>query len=87
MQTKIYTASTKHKFIRVFDVQCLQRVSEKMDLRHPNIISVLGVSYEPGRSDILKVTAYMENGSLYEWLHNLTVSLEPELVLSMVRVS
>ena len=43
-------------------------------LRHPNIVTVMGTSVDPPTKDLLLVTALLERGTLYDLLHNDTVS-------------
>ena len=44
-------------------------------LRHPNIVTVMGTSVDPPTRNLLLVTALLERGTLYDLLHNDTVSL------------
>ena len=44
-------------------------------LRHPNIVTVMGTSVDPPTRELLLVTAVLERGTLYDLLHNDTVSL------------
>lgn len=45
-----------------------------LQLRHPNIVTVMGTSVDPHTRDLLLVTALLERGTLYDLLHNDTVS-------------
>ena len=52
----------------------LQQTVVALRLRHPNIVTVMGTSVDPPTKDLLLVTALLERGTLYDLLHNDTVS-------------
>ena len=54
--------------------QVLQQTAVALRLRHPNIVTVMGTSVDPPTKDLLLVTALLERGTLYDLLHNDTVS-------------
>lgn len=56
-------------------VQALQQTVVALRLRHPNIVTVMGTSVDPPTRNLLLVTALLERGTLYDLLHNDTVSL------------
>ena len=62
-------------------MQVLQQTVVALRLRHPNIVTVMGTSVDPPTRALLLVTALLERGTLYDLLHNDTVSL-PGLALS-----
>ena len=55
-------------------MQVLQQALVALRLRHPNIETVIGTSVDPPTRDLLLVTALLERGTLYDLLHNDTVS-------------
>lgn len=55
-------------------VQALQQTVVALRLRHPNIVTVMGTSVDPPTGNLLLVTALLERGTLYDLLHNDTVS-------------
>lgn len=66
------------KFIRVFETEvCTMRA-----LRSPSIIQFLGSFYSP--PDVGIITEYMENGSLFNVLHDPEIALPWHTVLSML---
>ena len=58
----------------VWQLQVLQQTVVALRLRHPNIVTVMGTSVDPPTRDLLLVTALLERGTLYDLLHNDTVS-------------
>ena len=60
--------------LRAMQVQVLQQTVVALRLRHPNIVTVMGTSVDPPTRDLLLVTALLERGTLYDLLHNDTVS-------------
>ena len=58
-------------------MQVLQQTMVALRLRHPNIVTVMGTSVDPPTRSLLLVTALLERGTLYDLLHNDTVSLSP----------
>lgn len=56
-------------------VQVLQQTIIALRLRHPHIVTVMGTSVDPPTKDLLLITALLERGTLYDLLHNDTVSL------------
>lgn len=67
-------------------LQVRKSLASHLRLRHPSIISFIGDSHEPGRQEILCITAYIDYGILSAWIANNTLELEPEMVLSVVKV-
>ena len=55
-------------------VQVLQQTAVALRLRHPHIVTVMGTSVDPPTKDLLLITALLERGTLYDLLHNDTVS-------------
>ena len=53
----------------------MQQTVVALRLRHPNIVTVMGSSVDPPTRNLLLVTALLERGTLYDLLHNETVSL------------
>lgn len=60
--------------MRVVTLQAVQETLVALRLRHPNIVTVMGTSVDPHTRDLLLVTAQLERGTLYDLLHNDTVS-------------
>ena len=55
-------------------MQVVQETLVALGLRHPNIVTVMGTSVDPHTRDLVLVTALLERGTLYDLLHNDTVS-------------
>ena len=53
-------------------------------LRHPCITQVMGAVISNQTGPML-VMEYMQNGSLYDILHNITMELDGELILSIMK--
>lgn len=64
-------------------MQALQQTVVALRLRHPNIVTVMGTSVDPPTGNLLLVTALLERGTLYDLLHNDTVS--PRFLCSLGR--
>lgn len=69
---------------------CLPQVQRSLkcqvELKHPSIVTFIGDSREPGRQEVLCVSAYIDYGTLSTWIGNSTIELEPEMVLSVIKV-
>lgn len=65
---------SEHTMTSCGTVQVLQQALVALRLRHPNIETVIGTSVDPPTRDLLLVTALLERGTLYDLLHNDTVS-------------
>ncbi|DBA92675.1 TPA: hypothetical protein ACH3X1_002887 [Trebouxia sp. C0004] len=63
----------------------LQQTVVALRLRHPHIVTVMGTSVDPPTKDLLLVTALLQRGTLYDLLHNDTVMLDNEMIVSMLR--
>ena len=57
-------------------LQALRATAAQLQLRHPNLQTVMGTSIDPVTRDLLVVLAYLERGTLYDLLHN-EVGCEP----------
>ena len=51
-------------------LQALRATAAQLQLRHPNLQTVMGTSIDPVTRDLLVVLAYLERGTLYDLLHN-----------------
>ena len=58
-----------------FWLQALKEATQCVQMRHPNIVSLLGVSQEPGTMDWLLVMSCLERGTLADLLQNEMVEL------------
>ena len=56
-------------------LQALKEAAQCVQLRHPNIVSLLGVSQDPGTMDWLLVMSCLERGTLADLLQNEMVEL------------
>ncbi|KAK9812986.1 hypothetical protein WJX72_006830 [[Myrmecia] bisecta] len=63
----------------------LASVQAAVQLRHPNIAAVMGVSTEPESGDLLLVESCVEGGSLFDFLHNTTVEVEADMAVSILQ--
>ncbi|KAL3158747.1 hypothetical protein ABBQ32_011475 [Trebouxia sp. C0010 RCD-2024] len=63
----------------------LRYIAERMHLRHPNLVTVMGVTAEPVTQDPLLVAVSSERGALKDVLINETVELETEMVVSIMK--
>ncbi|DBA66841.1 TPA: hypothetical protein ACH3X2_001975 [Trebouxia sp. C0005] len=63
----------------------LRRMAQRMQLRHPNLATVLGMSLEPVTGDPLLIVMNPERGPLKDVLHNETVELETEMVVAIMK--
>ncbi|KAL0044703.1 hypothetical protein WJX82_006155 [Trebouxia sp. C0006] len=63
----------------------LRQMAQRMQLRHPNLATVLGVSCEPVTGDPLLAVVNPERGLLKYVLHNETLELETEMVIAIMK--
>eukprot|EP01091_Cochliopodium_minus_P015801 TRINITY_DN5718_c0_g3_i1.p1 TRINITY_DN5718_c0_g3~~TRINITY_DN5718_c0_g3_i1.p1 ORF type:complete len:753 (+),score=164.08 TRINITY_DN5718_c0_g3_i1:413-2671(+) len=64
----------KHMMSGKFVDSFVEEISITNTLRHPNILQVLGVCIDG--NNILMLTEYIQNGSLYQVLHNEKINLD-----------
>ncbi len=80
--------STCDSFRRILSRSIQRRVAavwEASHLRHNNLVESLGVCLGAHGDEILIVNRYMEKGTLNDLVHNTTVDLGQDLVLSILR--
>ncbi len=66
-------------------IQKLERdVAALTKIRHPNIVNVLGGVFRGVKQPLL-IMELMENGSLYDILHNDTIVLEGSLLMAVIK--
>eukprot|EP00977_Amphora_coffeiformis_P007218 scaffold1569_cov171-Amphora_coffeaeformis.AAC.4 len=75
-KNSVTSGTTRHDFIR--EIRVLSR------LRHPFITTIMGAILEKNREPML-VMEYMEKGSLYDILHNMTTVLDKDLQLRILQ--
>lgn len=62
----------------------IQEMRQLSKLRHPCIVQIMGAVISP-RQEPMLVMEFMDHGSLYDLLHNETMTIEGELVLPILR--
>ncbi|DBB01954.1 TPA: hypothetical protein ACH3X1_000542 [Trebouxia sp. C0004] len=65
--------------------RAMNEVAQRMQLRHPNIATVMGVATEPVTEDPLMVMVCPERGALSSVIHNETVEMDNEMVVTILK--